>query len=337
MMKQRDLSIDYLRFIGISMIILAHISAPFILTQFRCFDVPLMIFISGLTSSRKLPTDYYQYILARSKRLLVPVYFFLSLLFLILYLLQASAILTDYISLKKIIHTYLLLEGIGYVWIIRVFLLIMIFTPFLAQLEMKCSSNVIYGLICLLFMIFNDALLLYEFPLPGGKYLNILVTEFVMYLIGYVALFMLGLRMRYANNIVCRGYVWTAIICGAIGALGYYHVNGFPITITAYKYPPQFIFLIYGAIISICLWYFKKSISKIIDSLRLTSFATFIGQNTIWIYLWHIPFVMLYNALIDNWLFRFVAVYSCAIIVFKLQTIIVKKVNNAFVTKYLIG
>lgn len=46
MQPQRDLYIDFLRFIGISLIILAHVEAPSGITQFRSFDVPLMVFSS---------------------------------------------------------------------------------------------------------------------------------------------------------------------------------------------------------------------------------------------------------------------------------------------------
>lgn len=47
----RDPAVDLLRFIGISMIFLAHIGPPAALFQLRSFDVPLMIFVSGLSYS----------------------------------------------------------------------------------------------------------------------------------------------------------------------------------------------------------------------------------------------------------------------------------------------
>ena len=53
MQPQRDLYIDFLRFIGISLIILAPVEAPAGITQFRSFDVPLMVFVSGLSFSTK--------------------------------------------------------------------------------------------------------------------------------------------------------------------------------------------------------------------------------------------------------------------------------------------
>ena len=336
-MKQRDLSIDYLRFIGISMIILAHVAAPFTLVQFRSFDVPLMIFISGLTSSRKPVPGYLTYIGTRSKRLLVPVYVFLTGLFLTLYLLRSSGVITEDIPFKTVVHTYMLLEGIGYVWIIRVFLLIMVLTPFLVRFEMTCRNNVLYGLICLSLMFLNDAILLLDFPLPGGKLVNLFVGEFAMYLFGYAPLFMLGLRLRYADEKVCRGYVWGALICAASGLLCYWINNGLPFAPSAYKYPPQCYFLLYGSLISVVLWFLKDRIVSIIDSVKLGSLVTFVGQNTIWIYLWHIPFVMLFKGSIDNWFIRYIVIYGCALAIFKLQELIVRRVAGPNVKKYFLG
>lgn len=333
MMKQRDLSIDYLRFIGISMIILAHVAAPFGLTQFRCFDVPLMIFVSGLTASGKTVPDYFGYIWARSKRLLVPVYVFLTGLFLILYLLQFMDVFTGYLSMKKVVHTYLLLEGIGYVWIIRVFLLIMLLTPFLIRFEMACKNNVVYGSICLGLLFVNDLMLLMEYPLPGGKIVNIFVTEFLMYLIGYVPLFLLGLRLRYSGDKVKLTYMCCSIACCILG----FAVHGFSYDLSAYKYPPQFYFLIYGVMASVCLWVFKDVICKLVDFVKIKPFALFVGQNTIWIYLWHIPFVLLFNGVIGNWFIRYVVIYACAVMMMKIQVSIVKKVENAWVSKYFMG
>lgn len=51
--KSRDIEVDVLRSIGILLIILAHIKAPLMLTIIRCFDVPLMVFVSGLCYSGK--------------------------------------------------------------------------------------------------------------------------------------------------------------------------------------------------------------------------------------------------------------------------------------------
>ena len=78
MQPQRDLYIDFLRFIGISLIILAHVEAPSGITQFRSFDVPLMVFVSGLSFSTK-GGGFWKYVWKRVKRLCIPVYLFLTI------------------------------------------------------------------------------------------------------------------------------------------------------------------------------------------------------------------------------------------------------------------
>lgn len=45
----RNTYIDFLRFIGLTLIILAHVKAPVWITELRCFDVPLMVFVSGIS------------------------------------------------------------------------------------------------------------------------------------------------------------------------------------------------------------------------------------------------------------------------------------------------
>lgn len=50
-MKQRDSSVDIMRAIGLLCVILAHINPPSLLLQIRSFDVPLMLFVSGLVYS----------------------------------------------------------------------------------------------------------------------------------------------------------------------------------------------------------------------------------------------------------------------------------------------
>ena len=80
MQAGRNVHIDVLRFIGISCIILAHVAAPNWIYQWRTFDVPLMVFVSGLVLANKTRIDsVVKYWIKRSKRLLIPVYLFLLL------------------------------------------------------------------------------------------------------------------------------------------------------------------------------------------------------------------------------------------------------------------
>ena len=318
-MINRDIIIDYLRFIGLSLIVLAHISAPNSLHQFRCFDVPLMIFITGLTTSRKVNSDYRNYICKRSMRLLVPVYIFLTLFFVSLFIIQLICdISINCLNRRDIINSYLLLEGIGYVWVIRVFLLLGFITPLIVRFEKFCKNDFIYGSVCIIISLINDLFLyIHITPLPGGKFVNIFFTEFIMFLIGYTPLFMLGLRLRYANKNKILKYTCSTFLYLLLILFIYIMKYGFPILITPnYKYPPQVYFIIYGAAASVILWLIKNVINKVIICMRLSSLATFIGQNSIWIYLWHIPLVLFMSPYIENWFARYIAVFGFAIFIF---------------------
>lgn len=81
-LKKRNPSIDLMRFIGLTMIILAHIGlsrSSSLLFQLRSFDVPLMVFTYGLAFSGRSTGPYFSFISKRTLRLVLPVYIFVSL------------------------------------------------------------------------------------------------------------------------------------------------------------------------------------------------------------------------------------------------------------------
>lgn len=147
-MAERNISIDYLRFIGLSLIILAHVNPPALLFNIRCFDVPLMLLVSGLAYSGRKVDFSFQFLSHRFTRLVVPVYIFLTSYFSATTILAYAGI--DFgIRKEHIIGSYLLTDGIGFVWIIRVFLLIALLTPLLIKIEaMKKNTSLLMILIC---------------------------------------------------------------------------------------------------------------------------------------------------------------------------------------------
>lgn len=142
---KRDTSIDLMRFIGLTMIILAHIglsrsTSP--LFQFRSFDVPLMVFTSGLAFAGKQTGPYLSFIFKRTLRLIVPVFIFVSAYILLNPVLSDLGWVDEYTG-KVIRGTYMLRlnPSIGYVWVIRVFLIVMLLTPFLLWLDRRIGKN----------------------------------------------------------------------------------------------------------------------------------------------------------------------------------------------------
>lgn len=122
-LQKRDPSIDLLRFIGLTMIILAHIGLSrsiSLLFQLRSFDVPLMVFTSGLAFSGRNTGAYLPFIGKRTLRLIVPVYLFVAAYILLNPILSGWGLVDEYTS-KVIAGTFMLRlnPSIGYVWIIR--------------------------------------------------------------------------------------------------------------------------------------------------------------------------------------------------------------------------
>jgi len=73
----RNERIDFLRFLGLCMIILAHVDPSDGLFQLRNFDVPLMVLISGVSFGLSYKGEPYgSYVWKRVKRLLLPVWIF---------------------------------------------------------------------------------------------------------------------------------------------------------------------------------------------------------------------------------------------------------------------
>ncbi len=64
---QRDVTIDILRVCGLLLIMLAHVNPPNLIFQIRTFDVPMMVFVSGVSYflSKKADVSYFSYAFSR--------------------------------------------------------------------------------------------------------------------------------------------------------------------------------------------------------------------------------------------------------------------------------
>ena len=84
-LKQRNITIDILKVIGIICIILAHVCESKIIFQLRSFDVPLMIICSAYLykEQEKLDKTYLKKLAKRIIRLVAPVWIFFTIFFLI--------------------------------------------------------------------------------------------------------------------------------------------------------------------------------------------------------------------------------------------------------------
>ena len=352
---ERNPSIDLIRFIGLSLIVLAHIgmsrmAGESVVFQLRSFDVPLMVFVSGLAFSGKTTGAYLPFIFKRALRLLIPVYIFVTVYILLNPVLADLGWVEAY-SQKQIAGTFALClnPSIGYVWIIRVFLIVALFTPLLIAVERKIRSGwMLYALVLSMLGI-QTALASWLYPKGveffGSEWLMYLVKDWGLYLFGYCALFMTGLRFRRNTLKEKAMVVGIFLMIAAICAFFAVQKHGTWLSFQQYKYPPRLYFLIYGLLASALLWMTSNVWSKFLDN----SLFTFIGRNTIWIYLWHIPFVNLvvsldgYTAPLADWplVGKYAFVYLCALCAFGLQYLVVRLIERRWpdnvVTRYFKG
>lgn len=163
---------------------------------------------------------------------------------------------------------------------------------------------------------------------------SFIMVDIIQYGLAYSIPFILGVRCRKAEEFEQRKlFVWCAVIF-VFSFICYVLNYGFPIRITPdFKTPPHSYYIVYGCFVSMILWLIKKRVSK----WGINRYFVFLGQNTIWIYLWHMPFVLVSNRVSDSWAIRYLFVYGTAIFMFLIQRSIVKRKNSDFARKYLLG
>ena len=142
-MKERNYSIDILKVIGILCIVLAHVCESKVIMQLRNFDVPLMVICSAYlykNNDETLKININKFIY-RCIRLAVPVWIFFTLFFLI----KLSFFNVTY-SFYEYFTTYTFIGGIGYVWIIRVYILTAMCLPIFYKIKNRIKSEKLFDL-----------------------------------------------------------------------------------------------------------------------------------------------------------------------------------------------
>lgn len=169
--------------------------------------------------------------------------------------------------------------------------------------------------------------------LAADSFLLRLMNEWIITLLAYSLFFCLGLRMRKRDAYPCWQItgVFTMIMIGALAL--YYYQHGLPIRLSpTYKYPPHSYYILYGFFACSLLWSARKYFIPIFGYKPFL----FIGQNTIWIYLYHI--LLLHIPLHSNWMLRYMLVYGGALLIFSLQYTLYRNLKDKYPTvKYLIG
>lgn len=318
----RDHSIDILRSIGLLMIILAHAGPPGLVFQLRNFDVPLVVLISGMAFGLRYKSNsqerYRTYIWKRIKRLVFPVWIFLTVYFL------CQRIFITMPNLSSVLNSYLFMGGVGYFWIIKVFILVALVSPILYRYHKRTDSNRHYFIVWVFFLLSYELLRYLTLPYIGDG-IGENISQLTHYIIPYSAIFAIGLRLPSLQTkaILIMIVVSFGTFC-SIAVVLWSGSGGFVPT-QAFKYPPSIYYFSYALFVTSILWAYRGWLEDFITMAKIKKPILSIGQNSIWMYLWHIPLVGLVSG---NFIIKYLIVVFTSFALTMMQVRVVSSLSS---------
>lgn len=297
--KSRLPYIDFLKFIGLTGIILAHVGSPDAIMMIRSFDVPLMVIVSSLLAERSFQkyasSSTLKYLVSRAKRLVLPTWIFLTFYFCIYAILSRRLFDVGYYINSYALTGY----GIGYIWIILIYLYCALLIPLFAKFQL-CRRTVIA--IAILYIAYEFA---YYFHLGTDN--EILRTTFYN-IIPYGTLAFIGYNYNNMQTKTKRTILGVSCVVFVVLAAYYWISTGEFQLVNIVKFPPRMYYLIYGVMCSFALLLFCENHPSKIYRLPIIHF---ISSHSMWIYLWHILWLTTYDFthLPDKWYIRLITVY----------------------------
>ncbi len=213
-------------------------------------------------------------------------------------------------SASDIVESYLMAGGIGYVWIMRVFFLISVLAPFVAFVSKKVKSHYIFfSLIAVVLASITVLSILYA----DGLSENHSLLNVVLQTVCYVAVFSVGYRVVSVGRLGGLGGK-VSIVAMAFLATIAVSLLSVGIEFQDYKFPPTGYFVVYGILGTLVIWQALAGLNRHRQPGRVDNLLSLVGSSTVWIYLWHIPVVLLQRAtdLFPNFLVTWLAAMAFA-------------------------
>jgi fucose 4-O-acetylase-like acetyltransferase len=261
---------------------------------------------------------FISYVLSRVKRLLFPLWCFLTLFFLLVYLFGAQNILN--INLSKIFYSYAMLGGIGYVWVIRIFLMIAILSPLYVGVSKHLNDGRV--IFCSYAVILISSLLVVWVKEYTHGVVFFTFTEVIIPAISYGVLFIIGCRFNnfsINHKVIFFMLGVLSIVLIEIFSMYSYGELLFP---QQYKYPPSYLYVFYAfALIPVFYLLSNCLVSKFERNVRAKAILVFISSNTIWIYFLHIPVVEFFRIshVLDEYYIKWVLAFLIPCLLYTLQ------------------
>lgn len=306
--SDRDDYIDFLRGMGLLLLVVAHTWAPITLSTLRTFDVPLMVMISAMCYKpvKKDLKSVKRYLWKRFLRIYIPVFTFVNIFFIAI-LAREAYIDKNVFSVYQYIGSLFLLNApsIGYVWIMRVFLMMALILPFIEPLIKKLNIGFLIFTLFIIVFLQEGVIIGFDYIPDGiGKFV---LSETVPYIVGYSLFTAIGVRI---NSLSYSGKVILTLV-GTIGCIIYVCLtdNYNP---QMDKYPPHGLYLLWGWCGS-CICIISKPLLSHVSKWK---FWGYLSRYSMWIYLWHIVPVYIITPLSHRpqlWITRYILVLCVAL------------------------
>lgn len=312
----RDSCIDFLRVIGTMSVIMAHVSPPTWLYQIRAFDVVLLVLISGmsftLSTAHRREYSFLSYLYKRIKRLLFPTYVCITVLFVLCYVFCYILKRNQLYSFEDIAYSYILSDhGMGYIWIVKVYLLIALLTPVINKIDKSIKDENFTIAIYISLLIIQHFLLRFNIVKDW-----IIFSDYLVYIIPYCIASWIGIRWNTSTSKFKMKILVLSLIATSVFCLQYGFVPNKD------KFPPDWFYFCYGIVGGISMIRIASYISPYITTIDNKGFVRWLSQNSFNLYLCHIIVMLAYNMLanllnikiFDSFLFHYIIILLVSIL-----------------------
>lgn len=216
--------------------------------------------------------------------------------------------------------SYLMLNSpsIGFVWIMRVFLMMALIIPILHRLLLR--SSFIYIILTVAIFIGIQQISIQYISSIQNSTIQFILDETFSYALGYSSIAIIGLKIRTfkLTEILILILLSISVLITIVG------FNNWLFDPQSFKYPPRSIYLVYGILISIALWILKPIAAPYTRNYVIK----YLSENSMWIYLWHIIPVFLIEIIglqySTPWILRFFIILINAILLNVLYHFVIK-------------
>ena len=318
-MMNRIVYLDYLKIIGLFFVILAHVSPPTFINQFRSFDVPLLVLVSGYLASKSYKSSSTKaYLWKRFKRLVLPAWIFCFIF------LPIRICFLSIPSWEELIKEFTFQRDsdvLGFLWVIWVYLICACIIPYISKIKFS-SVSLFY--IIIIFLCFE---LLSKTNLVDNRFLY--VSFFTI--VPYGCITFLGFNL----DKIMRPKIWIIIFLTIyiIMAIAFLIYRGSYVQTAVSKYPAQLYYLSYAIGISLLLFFVLQG-----RELPTNKLVNFISSSSLWIYLWHILVLYAVKMIIINdklWLIQYIIIIVFSCIITYIQNLIVDRLIKKYNIKWL--